>query len=206
MEYDRRFHIPVQVRADPLDTRSDERARNHGTDHRLADRYDEDEGYKSDYRRRWEPEQPETEAEERDRIKRQGRRRLDKLVKDMKIDSEKAKEDEEKELKELEEKWEDVKSRRVEYEALSWTWGKADEKFALLIKAGSETFKMRVRRELALALKYLRRPGQERYLWIDAVCINQADLGERNHQVQMMSRIYTRAKQGVCLAGRSRQR
>src|SRR4051812_36530342 len=54
-----------------------------------------------------------------------------------------------------------------------------------------------VTRELGLALKYLRRP-QDRILWIDAICINQEDHEERNHQVQMMALIYNSAAQ-VCV-------
>lgn len=38
------------------------------------------------------------------------------------------------------------------------------------------------------------------YFWIDAPCINQADLEERSHQVSIMFRIYARADQVlVCL-------
>lgn len=55
-----------------------------------------------------------------------------------------------------------------------------------------------MRKQLALALKYLRHPDQGRTFWIDAICIDQDDPSERNHQVQMMSRIYTRAKE-VCI-------
>ena len=31
------------------------------------------------------------------------------------------------------------------------------------------------------------------YLWVDALCINQDDLDEKNHQVQMMARVYRQA-------------
>jgi hypothetical protein len=30
-------------------------------------------------------------------------------------------------------------------------------------------------------------------IWIDAICINKSDIGERNQQVKMMSSIYKRA-------------
>ena len=36
-------------------------------------------------------------------------------------------------------------------------------------------------------------PGEWRYFWIDAICINQDDIQERNHQVQMMGDIYGNA-------------
>jgi hypothetical protein len=51
-----------------------------------------------------------------------------------------------------------------------------------------------VQPDLLAALKALRHPQEDRYLWIDAICINQADIGERNHQVEMMSTIYGQAK------------
>ncbi|KAK3364667.1 heterokaryon incompatibility protein-domain-containing protein [Lasiosphaeria hispida] len=91
-----------------------------------------------------------------------------------------------------------VQQREIRYEALSWCWGTDPPDYALLIKYNDKTFKMRVRKQLGLALKYLRRPNKIRTLWIDAICINQADHNERNHQVQMMSRIYTRASE-VCI-------
>jgi hypothetical protein len=48
-------------------------------------------------------------------------------------------------------------------------------------------------RNLYSALLYLRQPQKERVLWIDAICINQEDIQERNSQVQMMKRIYMAA-------------
>ncbi|KAI1119903.1 heterokaryon incompatibility protein-domain-containing protein [Nemania abortiva] len=98
----------------------------------------------------------------------------------------------------LEKNWEYVESKKIEYEALSWCWGLEPADWAVQIEENGKTYKIRVRRELALALKYLRLPNQPRTLWIDAICINQDDHEERNHQVQMMSRVYTRAKE-VCI-------
>ncbi|RYP54282.1 hypothetical protein DL768_000856 [Monosporascus sp. mg162] len=108
------------------------------------------------------------------------------------------KEREMKEKQQLEKEWEEVCSKKMEYEALSWCWGLDPPEYAVMIKEGGKTYKKRVRKELALALKYLRLPDRIRTLWIDAICINQDDHEERNHQVQMMSRVYTRAKE-VCI-------
>lgn len=98
---------------------------------------------------------------------------------------------------------EELEERELEYEALSWCWGKAAADYAVLIiernlKHGEKTYKLRVREQLALALKYLRHRNKTRTLWIDAICIDQDNPTERNHQVQMMSRIYTRATE-VCI-------
>lgn len=89
---------------------------------------------------------------------------------------------------------------RVEYEALSWNWGTESKDCGIRVLDGIKHSQRRlaVSRELALALKYLRHPKTDRILWIDALCINQADHEERNHQVQMMSRIYNCAQQ-VCV-------
>lgn len=41
--------------------------------------------------------------------------------------------------------------------------------------------------------RFQRSPGCWQYFWIDAICIQQEDVDERNHQVRMMGRIYERA-------------
>ncbi|KAH9905399.1 heterokaryon incompatibility protein-domain-containing protein [Xylariomycetidae sp. FL2044] len=46
---------------------------------------------------------------------------------------------------------------------------------------------------LFLALLHLRSPTHALTMWIDAICINQADVEELNSQVAMMSFIYRRA-------------
>ncbi|KAI1180331.1 heterokaryon incompatibility protein-domain-containing protein [Nemania sp. FL0916] len=99
---------------------------------------------------------------------------------------------------EFDPEWYKVQEKKIEYEALSWCWGLEPADYAVKIEENGKTYKLRVRKELALALKYLRLPEKTRTLWIDAICINQDDPEERNHQVQMMSRVYTRAKQ-VCI-------
>lgn len=54
------------------------------------------------------------------------------------------------------------------------------------------------------ALRHLRpESGQPRYLWADALCINQHDLGERSHQVSLMRAIYSGAKRVVVWLGLS---
>ncbi|KAK4172319.1 heterokaryon incompatibility protein-domain-containing protein [Triangularia setosa] len=87
---------------------------------------------------------------------------------------------------------------RFAYEALSWCWGIESKEYGIRVKKDGHTFRLQVSRELALALKYLRRTNEDRILWIDAICIDQENHEERNHQVQMMSLIYNSAKQ-VCV-------
>ena len=58
-----------------------------------------------------------------------------------------------------------------------------------------------IRQNLWLALVNLRDPQQERVLWIDAICINQMDLEERNHQVKLMAYIFARAQEVLVWLG-----
>jgi hypothetical protein len=75
------------------------------------------------------------------------------------------------------------------YEALSYEWG--PRKSGKLILIGGE--KKEVTMNLWAALRQLRHPDRKRVLWIDALCINQEDIQERNHQVSQMGRIYKSA-------------
>ncbi|KAK3692972.1 heterokaryon incompatibility protein-domain-containing protein [Podospora appendiculata] len=51
----------------------------------------------------------------------------------------------------------------------------------------------RVTTNLELALRYLRRERRPRTLWIDAMCINQADEDEKKMQIQRMDLVYANA-------------
>ena len=75
------------------------------------------------------------------------------------------------------------------YEALSYTWGDANNLREILL--GNQRFK--VTANLEIALRHLRREDDARTLWVDALCINQADLGERGAQVLRMREIFSTA-------------
>jgi hypothetical protein len=85
------------------------------------------------------------------------------------------------------------------YEALSYTWGDNEIcEFAQVqiegSQASSESFAtLGLRSNLASALRYLRYPDETRILWIDAICINQEHIEERNEQVKRMTNIYSLA-------------
>ncbi|KAK8004661.1 hypothetical protein PG989_004380 [Apiospora arundinis] len=78
----------------------------------------------------------------------------------------------------------------VSYEALSYTWG--DERPSASISLNETSFLCRP--NLLEALRRLRRADEPLPLWVDAICINQDDTIERNHQVSLMKTIYSRAK------------
>ncbi|KAK8090459.1 hypothetical protein PG997_005420 [Apiospora hydei] len=76
-----------------------------------------------------------------------------------------------------------------QYEALSYVWGSPDNPKEIHLNGTAHP----VTRNLYNALKALRHPDKMRTLWVDAVCINQADLQERNAQVSMMDKVYLQA-------------
>ncbi|KAF8860906.1 HET-domain-containing protein [Acephala macrosclerotiorum] len=77
------------------------------------------------------------------------------------------------------------------YEALSYVWGDASITQPITFNSTPD---FPVTRNLAIALHHLRLFDRERRLWVDALCINQNDVKERNEQVAMMGEIYVRAK------------
>ncbi|PVH77344.1 HET-domain-containing protein [Cadophora sp. DSE1049] len=78
----------------------------------------------------------------------------------------------------------------ADYEALSYVWGDASIRETVTFN-GVPTV---VTKNLHTALNYLRLPDKPRYLWVDALCVNQQDVKERNEQVAMMGEVYASAK------------
>ncbi|XPS95616.1 hypothetical protein M3J09_004901 [Ascochyta lentis] len=77
------------------------------------------------------------------------------------------------------------------YETLSYAWGTEQSPRSVLVNG---THYLTITQNLDCALRHLRyRSIYPRVLWIDALCINQQDLEERSHQVQLMSTVYTQA-------------
>ncbi|GJC84255.1 heterokaryon incompatibility protein 6, OR allele [Colletotrichum liriopes] len=78
----------------------------------------------------------------------------------------------------------------VAYEALSYVWG--DTKTYKSVMINEEPFL--IRESLHCALVTLRSVSERKVLWVDAICINQGSVAERNLQVRQMNRIYADAK------------
>lgn len=85
----------------------------------------------------------------------------------------------------------------MDYEALSYVWGVTV--FPHKISMDQKPFY--VTYNLHTALKELRFPDRKRYLWIDAICINQHDYTEKASQVQMMRDIYAKASKTIVWLG-----
>ncbi|GAP92621.2 putative HET domain-containing protein [Rosellinia necatrix] len=119
-------------------------------------------------------------------------------------------------------------SAKPKYLALSYTWGDPTSKqlglpvtFTKLVAAATgnnsdneeltECQKeailelnghgVPIKHNLALALHYIRSASHPLTIWVDAVCINQADIDERNSQVALMALIYSRAAAVVTWLG-----
>lgn len=58
-----------------------------------------------------------------------------------------------------------------------------------------------VTKNLGAALQKLRLPDGARKIWIDALCINQDDVLERNEQVRLMGEIYSRCSRVIVWLG-----
>ncbi|KAF2636751.1 hypothetical protein P280DRAFT_364566, partial [Massarina eburnea CBS 473.64] len=83
--------------------------------------------------------------------------------------------------------------------ALSYVWGKDPEDYEILI--GGHI--LQTRPNLYTALRRIRAhtKGATRALWVDALCIDQANTRERNHQVDFMADIYSNCSQCLVWLG-----
>lgn len=96
----------------------------------------------------------------------------------------------------------DGSAKAPHYEALSYTWGSTKDREAIYVRnSDGEHWELLVTKNLALALRHLRCTMAKRTMWIDAICINQEDMQERNMQVQRMTSIYRLAHRVVVWLG-----
>jgi hypothetical protein len=84
-----------------------------------------------------------------------------------------------------------------EYSALSYVWGTDMDS----IPFECDGCRTEVTKNLAEALRHLQHESEARALWIDALCINQQDVEEKNHQVALMKDIYASANKVVVWLG-----
>lgn len=90
------------------------------------------------------------------------------------------------------------------YEALSYVWGKPTL-FHCDIECtdedGAASGALAIGANLATALRAYRRKILPRRLWVDAICIRQEDLNERQEQVRLMGDIFRNATTVLCWLG-----
>jgi hypothetical protein len=96
------------------------------------------------------------------------------------------------------------------YEALSYAWGDDSQKSVIRLdsQGGSvmpDLFEVTLNLHAALLHLRKRQTGQASHLrmlvWIDALCIDQKNVEERNEQVQRMKSIYEKAKRVIVYLG-----
>ncbi|KAF2963712.1 hypothetical protein GQX73_g9865 [Xylaria multiplex] len=83
------------------------------------------------------------------------------------------------------------------YEALSYVWGPLEFRQKILVEENS----FGITENLQCALQHLRHGIEDRIVWVDAICINQGDIAERNHQVTLMKEIYSRCTRDLAWLG-----
>ncbi|KAF4427476.1 Heterokaryon incompatibility 6 OR allele [Fusarium acutatum] len=89
------------------------------------------------------------------------------------------------------------------YIALSYVWGLGDKTQSIDVSTlndDEETFIL-ITESLETALQHFRKPDEVITLWIDQICINQADNKEKSQQVAMMGSIYSSATQVLVWLG-----
>lgn len=87
------------------------------------------------------------------------------------------------------------------YEALSYAWGERYLSAFIVVRDGNSDYDVRLPQNLYKALAQLRHHNRPRYIWADAVCINQENEEEKSQQVQIMPLIYRKASKVLIWLG-----
>ena len=85
--------------------------------------------------------------------------------------------------------------RNTKYIALSYAWSQAEPTHSTkMYTAGHCAGVLCITPDLHTAMRQLRDSESVIFLWIDAICTDQANIQEKNHQVPLMADIYRRAE------------
>jgi hypothetical protein len=87
------------------------------------------------------------------------------------------------------------------YEAVSYTWATVYGDTALSGHISCRGKNIAITKNCETVLRTLRRRGRNRTIWVDAICIDQNNTEERNHQVKLMATIYSNASQVLACLG-----
>lgn len=89
------------------------------------------------------------------------------------------------------------------YTALSYTWGSPGAVASATVEgdAGRALFQLPIGQTLFDALENFRSETDDVVMGIDAICIDQSNIVERNHQVKLMRWIYQRARRVLVWLG-----
>ena len=83
------------------------------------------------------------------------------------------------------------------YEALSYVWGSEDKPQSIII----DDQNLAITQNLYVVLLHLQNHSFSRTIWVDAVCINQGDEKEKEHQIPLMAEIYAKASRVLVWLG-----
>lgn len=87
--------------------------------------------------------------------------------------------------------------RAPSYHAISYAWGDARETSVIIVNDQE----MQVGQNCQYALRQAHCHGGSRYHWVDAICVDQANLTEKSKQVAMMGDVYRRAGHVLACVG-----
>ncbi|KAE9977193.1 hypothetical protein EG328_002158 [Venturia inaequalis] len=92
-----------------------------------------------------------------------------------------------------------------DYQAISYTWATEHGSAELCqhVRCGPNRLFLPISENCANVLRRVRHRGLLRLIWIDMICIDQTNLGERNHQVALMSIIYSKASRVLIYLGQA---
>lgn len=85
------------------------------------------------------------------------------------------------------------------YQAISYTWGDSDKTTHILVNG--KRLEVRQNCEFVLRQAHRYNAWRRRYVWCDAISIDQANNDEKSHQVAAMGDIYRRAKKVLACVG-----
>lgn len=94
------------------------------------------------------------------------------------------------------------RQERVYYEAVSYTWGEPVYEHAITANG----IQVAITASLHSALRHFRASDTIRYLWVDALCINQSNDEEKGIQVQNMFVIFSKASTVLAWLGEANER
>ncbi len=83
------------------------------------------------------------------------------------------------------------------YEAISYTWDQ--QPIGQPLSCNGQT--LQVTANAVTVLKALRLTGSDRMVWLDAICIDQSSVADKNCQVPKMGRIYRQAQRALIWLG-----
>ncbi|KAH7494779.1 Uncharacterized protein HZ326_23338 [Fusarium oxysporum f. sp. albedinis] len=93
--------------------------------------------------------------------------------------------------------WQAYLNDIIPYESLSYSWGSQSTPHEIIVDEKI----LSITESLHEALWHLRKPDEDRMLWVDALCIDQTNIKERGHQVNRMGEIYKKADKVVVWLG-----